>query len=125
MPFFRPLGALVALLILALGGRPLSASVEEPFPGFRALRWEPPPFASRFTDPATNSETVRRDYRWVGTAVVGLGLGTAAVFVTRAACGNSENGPRDCTGVTIGVGLLGAAVGGVIGNLLGRLIHRR
>jgi hypothetical protein len=37
----------------------------------------------------------------------------------------SEHGPRDCTGVTIGVGLLDAAVGDVLGNLLGRAIHRR
>ena len=121
MPSFRPIGAIVALLILALAARPLSASAEEPFTSFRAIRWEPPTFGSRFTGPPAEA---RRDYRWVGTAVVGLGLGTAAVFVTRAACGNSENGPRDCTGVTIGVGLLGAAVGGVLGNLLGRLVHR-
>ncbi|MGH7513640.1 MAG: hypothetical protein ACREOQ_12040 [Gemmatimonadales bacterium] len=31
----------------------------------------------------------------------------------------------DCTGVTIGVGLMGAAAGGVVGGLLGRLVHRR
>jgi len=30
-----------------------------------------------------------------------------------------------CTGVTIGVGSLGAAPNGVLGNLLGRAIHRR
>ena len=121
MAFFRPLGTVVALLIFALAARPLSASAEEPFTSFRAARWQPPPFALRFTGPAAEA---RRDYRWVGTAVAGIGLGIAAVFVTRAACGNSENGPRDCTGVTIGVGLLGAAVGGVVGNLLGRLVHR-
>ena len=116
MPFVRPLRVVVALLIFALAARPLSASAEEPFTSFRAARWQPPPFALRFTGPAGEA---RRDYRWVGTAVVGIGLGTAAVIVTRAACGNSENGPRDCTGVTIGVGLLGAAAGGVVGNLLG------
>ena len=121
MAFFRLLRAVVALLIFALAARPVSASAEEPFTSFRAARWQPPTSAHRFTGPPVEA---RRDYRWVGTAVVGIGLGTAAVLVTRAACGNSENGPRDCTGLTLGVGLLGAAVGGVVGNLLGRLVHR-
>ena len=112
--------ASAALLILALAGA-TPASGQEPFTSFHAARWEPPAFAPAF---ASRAGEPRGDYRWVGTAVVGAGLGTAAVLVTRAACGNSENGPRDCTGVTIGVGLLGAAVGGVIGNLLGRLVHR-
>jgi hypothetical protein len=110
------------LLILALAAGPAPASAQEPLTRFQAARWEPPALAFRFAGPA---EEPRRDYRWVGTAVVGAGLGIAAALEARAACGNSENGPRDCTGVTVGVGLLGAAVGGVIGNLLGRLVHRR
>ncbi|HUR96240.1 MAG TPA: hypothetical protein VMY76_16795 [Gemmatimonadales bacterium] len=109
-----------AVLIIALAVRPLAASIEEPITTFRASGWQPAPFTLRYTVPAEG----RRDYRWAGTAVIGAGLGVAAAFVSRAACGNSERGPRDCTGVTIGVGLLGAAVGGVIGNLLGRLVHR-
>jgi hypothetical protein len=112
--------AWAALAILTIAAA-APVSGEEPFTSFRAARWEPPPMTQRFSGSAAEP---RRDYRWVGTAVVGAGLGTAAVLLTRAACGNSENGPRDCTGVTIGVGLLGAAVGGVIGNLLGRLVHR-
>ena len=64
----------------------------------------------------------RRDYRWVGTAVGALGLGIAAGLEAAAACGNSEDGPRSCTGVVIGVGLLGAAVGGTIGHFVGRAI---
>ena len=122
MADFRPLRASAALLILALVAGPTPAAAEEPFTSFHAARWEPPPLADRFTSPVGAD---RRDYRWVGTAVVGIGLGTAAVFVAQAACGNSEQGPRDCTGVTIGAGLLGAAVGGLIGNLLGRAVHRR
>ena len=114
--------ASAALLVLALAAVPTSASAQGPFTGFRAARWEPPPSALRF---ATQAGEARRDYRWVGTAVVGAGLCIAAALEARAACGNSENGPRDCTGVTIGVGLLGAAAGGVVGNLLGRLVHRR
>jgi hypothetical protein len=116
------LSASAALLMLALAGGSTPASVEEPFTSFHAARWEPPPFALRFTSPAGEP---RRDYRWVGTAVVGTGLGITAAIVTRAACGNSEHGPRDCTGVTLAVGLLGAAVGGFIGNLVGRAVPRR
>lgn len=73
---------------------------------------------------AVRVDRPRRDYRWVGTAVGALTLGIAAALEARAACGNSEHGPRDCTGVTIGVGVLGAAVGGVIGNLVGRAFKR-
>jgi hypothetical protein len=112
--------AVLLLLGLLASGTP--AFAEEPFTSFRAAQWEPPPFALRFTSRAGQP---RRDYRWVGTAVIGTGLGITAAMVARAACGNSEHGPRDCTGVTIGVGLLGAAVGGAIGNLVGRAVPRR
>ena len=112
--------SIVLLLLLLAGGVP--AAAEEPIASFRAARWEPPPFAVRFAMPATEP---RRDYRWVGATVVGTGLGIAAAIVAAAACGNSENGPRSCTGVTVGVGLLGAAVGGAIGHLVGRAIPRR
>jgi hypothetical protein len=108
------------ILALAIAGTP--ALAQEPFNSFHAARWEPAAFALRFNSGA--GET-RPDYRWVGTVVVGAGLGITAALVARAACGNSEHGPGDCTGVTIGVGLLGTAVGGVLGNLLGRAIHRR
>jgi hypothetical protein len=111
-----------ALLILALAASRTPASAQEPFTSFHAARWEPLPFALRFTSRAREP---RRDYRWVGTAVVAIGLGTTAAIVARAACGNSEHGPRDCTGITLGVGLLGAALGGLMGNLLGRAIPRR
>jgi hypothetical protein len=114
--------ASAVLLMLALVASSTPAFAEEPFTSFRAARWEPPAFAVRFS---TRAGEPRRDYRWVGTAVVGTGLGITAAIVARAACGNSENGPRDCTGVTIGVGLLGAAVGGAIGNLVGRAVPRR
>jgi hypothetical protein len=112
----------IMLLLLAIMVSATPAFAEEPFTTFRAARWEPPPFTLRFT---TGAGEPRGDYRWVGTAVVGTGLGITAAIVATAACGNSENGPRDCTGVTIGVGLLGAAVGGVVGNLVGRAIPRR
>jgi hypothetical protein len=115
--------ASIVLLLLALTAIRTPAFAEELFTTFRAARWEPPPFTLRFTIKA--SEPRRRDYRWLGTAVVGVGLGITAAIVARAACGNSENGPRDCTGITIGVGLLGAAMGGAIGNLVGRAILRR
>ena len=114
--------ASIVLLLLALTAIRTPAFAEEPFTTFRAARWAPPPFTLRFT---TRAGEPRRDYRWAGTAVLGTGLGIAAAIVARAACGNSENGPRDCTGVTIGVGLLGAAVGGAIGNLVGRAVPRR
>jgi hypothetical protein len=114
--------ASIVLLLLVLAGGRAPAVAEEPFTSFREARWEPPPFAVRFAIPAGQPH---RDYRWVGTTVVGTGLGIAAAIVAAAACGNSENGPRDCTGITVGVGLLGAAVGGAIGHLAGRAIPRR
>ena len=66
----------------------------------------------------------RRDYRWFGTMVGAVGLGLAAGLEARAACGNSESGPRDCTGVTIGATGLGALVGGTIGHFVGRAFKR-
>jgi hypothetical protein len=66
----------------------------------------------------------RRDFRWLGTAIGAAGLGLAGTLEARAYCGNSESGPRDCTGLTIGVGLLSATVGGAVGHLVGRAIHR-
>jgi hypothetical protein len=67
----------------------------------------------------------RRDIRWLGTAIGAAGLGLIGTLEARAYCGNSESGPRDCTGLTIGVGLLTATVGGAVGHLVGRAIHRR
>jgi hypothetical protein len=81
-----------------------------------------PDSMQRFRLPADSSS--RRDFRWLGTAIGAAGLGLVAGLEARAYCGNSENGPRDCTGLTIGVGLLGATVGGVLGHLAGRAIHR-
>lgn len=115
----------VCLLLLAG-----SLEVERP-PAARAQQIPaalPPAWgAAPLTAPATSAERVEqagRDYRWVGTAVGALALGLAAGLEARAACGNSENGPRDCTGVTLGIGALGAAVGGVIGNFAGRIFKR-
>jgi len=66
----------------------------------------------------------RGDFRWLGTAIGAVGLGLAAGLEAQAYCGNSEDGPRDCTGVTIGIGLLGAVAGGAMGHFIGRAIHR-
>ena len=74
--------------------------------------------------PLPPDSAARRDFRWMGTAIGAVGLGLALGLEARAYCGNSENGPRDCTGLTIGVGLLGAAVGGALGHLIGRAIPR-
>jgi len=112
-------GASGAFLMLALATAGTPVFAQQPFNRFYAARWEP---TLRFN---SRPGEARRDYRWVGAAVVGAGLGVTAALVARAACGNSEHGPRDCTGVTVGIGLLGAAVGGALGNLLGRVVHRR
>ena len=50
----------------------------------------------------------RRDFRWTGTVAGAIGLGIAAGITGAAYCGNSEDGPRSCTGTTIGFALGGA-----------------
>ena len=82
-----------------------------------------PVAAVRLTPPPADTAS-RRDYRWLGTAIGAVGLGLAVGLEARAYCGNSENGPRDCTGFTIGWSLAGAAAGGALGHLVGRAIHR-
>lgn len=74
----------------------------------------------RFPAPAAD----RRDFRWAGTAIGALGLGIAGAIQGAAYCGNSENGPRDCTGTTVGFGLAGAAIGGIVGHVVGSLLRR-
>jgi hypothetical protein len=83
--------------------------------------------ASALAVPSRSAVSVgatRRDYRRLGTAGGAAALGVAAGLEAAAACGNSESGPRDCTGVTIGVGALGAVVGGTIGHFIGRAFRR-
>lgn len=62
--------------------------------------------------------------RWRGTVLGAAVLGVAGALEGRAYCGNSEKGPRSCTGTTIGFGLGGAAIGGVLGHLAGRIFRR-
>jgi hypothetical protein len=47
-----------------------------------------------------------------------------AATLPKAWNANSESGPRDCTGVTIGATGLGALVGGTIGHFVGRAFKR-
>ena len=99
------------------------AAAQQISPRFDRVETAPasPAFALR---PLPPDSAARRDFRWLGTAIGAVGLGLALGLEARAYCGNSENGPRDCTGLTIGVGLLGAAVGGALGHLIGRAIPR-
>ena len=123
----RPWLARALVLFLAAGAADAVAApqaahaqhVAPPLPD----AWDPP---GRTTPSraAASVDEVRRDYRWVGTAVGAAALGIAAALEAAAACGNSEHGPRDCTGVTIGVGALGAVVGGTAGHFVGRLFRR-
>ena len=85
--------------------------------------WKPPQLVahSSVTD---RMRGPRPDLRWPGTVVGAAGLGLATGLTAAAVCGNSENGPRDCTGPTVGYTLLGVSVGAVAGHFLGRLIHR-
>jgi hypothetical protein len=115
-----PAGARVSLLIglfLTLAG---TASAQHLSP--RLFQAEPVAIPRLRPPPADTAS--RRDFRWLGTAIGAVGLGLAAGLEARAYCGNSENGPRDCTGLTIGVGLAGATVGGAVGHLIGRAIRR-
>jgi hypothetical protein len=98
-----------------------SRAIAQYLPGTLNLAVAPPP---EFRWKAVDSVS-RKDFRWVGTVIGAVGLGLAAGLEAQAYCGNSENGPRDCTGVTLGVGLLGAAAGGTLGHLIGRAIPRK
>jgi hypothetical protein len=122
MPFrcLRPvLGALS--LLGAAATTPRSAGAQHlPVP-FASLHAEAP--AAIWTLPPAKSDS-QGDFRWLGTAIGAVSLGLVAGLEASAYCGNSENGPRDCTGLTIGIGLLGAAAGGTLGHFIGRAIPR-
>lgn len=123
----RSLPARVITLLLlgtpaGVAALPQAATAQQPAPALPDA-WD----ANTPTGPSRSAVSVgetRRDYRWVGTAVGAAALGVAAGLEAAAACGNSESGPRDCTGVTIGVGALGAVVGGAIGHFIGRAFRR-
>ena len=85
--------------------------------------WTPPEL-DRWAVGEQSFDSNRRDFRSLGTGIGAVGLGLGAGYTAAAVCGNSEEGPRDCTLVTVGVGLAGAAVGGLIGHFLGRAIAR-
>jgi hypothetical protein len=106
-----------ALLLGSRAGQAQQRSAALPAP------WRAAALASP-VGPAVRGDEPRRDWRWLGTVIGAAALGLAAGLEARAACGNSERGPRNCTPVTVGVGALGAAVGGVIGNLVGRAFKR-
>jgi hypothetical protein len=115
-PRGRSLSLLLGLLLTLAG----TASAQQLSPRL----FQAAPAAARELTLLPADTASRRDFRWLGTAIGAVGLGLAAGLEARAYCGNSENGPRDCTGLTLGVGLAGAAVGGALGHLVGRAIRR-
>jgi hypothetical protein len=115
----RMVGALC--LLSAIAAMPSNAGAQHVPSRFASVSESAAPAA--WTLPRPDPEP-RRDFRWLGTAIGAAGLAVAAGLEARAYCGNSENGPRDCTGVTIGIGLLGAVAGGALGHLIGRAIPR-
>jgi hypothetical protein len=55
---------------------------------------------------------------------IGAGVGAVAFGLLGAAvCGQSDS-VRDCTGLVIGTGLLGAFCGGIVGGLIGGSIPK-
>jgi hypothetical protein len=63
------------------------------------------------------------DHRWEGMAI-GAGVGAIAFGLLGAAiCAQSESS-GDCTGMVLGVGLLGAFCGGITGGLIGGAIPK-
>ena len=120
MILMTPTGLSVSLLLALILTLADTVSAQQLSP---RLFLAAPIAAPRLTLPPADTAS-RRDFRWLGTAIGAVGLGLAAGLEARAYCGNSENGPRDCTGLTIGVGLAGVVVGGALGHLVGRAIHR-
>jgi hypothetical protein len=125
-----PLSGITGLAALSLGGAlligiaaPPTASAQRASPTFQ-LRHEIPSAGTRVRLDLGLPQAQRRDYRWVGTAIGGIGLAIPAALAGRAYCGNSENGPRSCGGTTIGFGAGGFVIGGLVGHLVGRAIRR-
>ncbi len=118
----RTLAAIGLLLVLAnrAGAEPPLRPTRTFDPAMLALRSPRRTLDVRFPEAASD----QRDFRWAGTALGAIALGIAGGLQGAAYCGNSENGPRDCTGSTIGFGLAGAAIGGIAGHVIGRLFRR-
>lgn len=72
----------------------------------------------------TGSSPSSRDLRWHGTVAGAVGLGIAGGLTGAAYCGNSEDGPGDCTGTTVLWSVVGATLGGMAGHFIGRLVPR-
>jgi hypothetical protein len=112
--------------ILHLGGAG-SLAAQQQTAGF--IRWEPPAISTTPTQRRGDSEPLG-DYRYEGLAVGGLSLGALGAWVgsqITAGC-TLEAGARcetDRVGQAIGLGLIGAAVGGGVGYLVGRLSPKR
>jgi hypothetical protein len=88
-----------------------------------SVLWQRPALdfpAARLGEPKADSAP---DYRWEGMAI-GAGAGALAFgLLGAAACGQSES-IDDCTGMVLGIGLLGVFAGGITGGLIGGAIPK-
>ena len=67
-----------------------------------------------------------KDHRWEGLAVGAIALGAVgAILGNRLCADNNSAGASGCLGSTVGVGLVGATVGGVFGIFIGSAIPKR
>jgi hypothetical protein len=114
-----------AALIFLAGILPLAspgvASGQGPAP---SVLWQRPTVDSQVSRLRELSvESRAPDHRWEGMAI-GAGAGALAFGLLAAAlCGQSES-TDSCTGMVVGVGLLGAFAGGITGGLIGGAIPK-
>jgi hypothetical protein len=113
----------IAIGALAFGG--IMTPVGAQGPGARlGVTREQPRLAAGERIELKSLPAGRSDQRWLGAALGGAGLALAGGLEGAAYCGNSEHGPRNCTGTTLGFAAAGGAIGGLIGYFIGRAIAR-
>jgi hypothetical protein len=89
-----------------------------------SVLWQRPALFSALPIPGAAVSVARApDHRWEGMAI-GAGVGALAFGLLGAAICSQSDSNEDCTGMVLGVGLLGAFCGGITGGLIGGAIPK-